>query len=260
MEEQTIKFLNKSFILAAILVLGILVFFVGQMSYQNRALEQQNTYQITVSGEGKVYAKPDVAVVSLGVTTTGATVADVATSNTIKMNSVIDAVKKMGIADKDIQTTTYNLTPDYNSAQVVYNMPMMPAGNSSKIIGYTLEQDIQVKIRDFTKIGDILSVTASSGANQIGDLQFTIDNPDQYKNEAEADAIAKAKTNAQSLAKASGIQLGKLINVQVGNNYYPAAYNSPMMAGASSAAVPSPTVEPGQQEIDMTVNLIYQVK
>jgi uncharacterized protein YggE len=82
MEEQTIKFLNKTFTLAAVLIVGVLVFFVGEMIYQNKALDQQNTYQITVSGEGKVYAKPDVAIVSFGVTTDGTTVAEVTKNNT----------------------------------------------------------------------------------------------------------------------------------------------------------------------------------
>ena len=75
MEEQTIKLLNKTFILASILVLGVLVFFVGQMIYQNRSVNLQNQNQITVCGEGKIYAKPDVALVNLGVTTKGLTVA-----------------------------------------------------------------------------------------------------------------------------------------------------------------------------------------
>src|SRR3989344_5583030 len=95
MEEQTLKFLNKIYFLAAILIAGTLVFFVGQMFYQSKILEFQNTYQITVSGEGKIYAKPDVAVVSLGVTTEAATVADVTKNNTEKMNAVIEAIKAL---------------------------------------------------------------------------------------------------------------------------------------------------------------------
>ena len=110
MEQEIIKFLNKTFILSAVLVLGVLVFFVGEMVLQQKTLDQQNANQVTVSGEGKVYAKPDVALVCLGVTTQGATVADVTKSNTNKMNAVIAAVKNLGVADKDIQTTNYNLS------------------------------------------------------------------------------------------------------------------------------------------------------
>jgi len=249
MEEQTIKFLNKTFTLVAILVVGILIFFVGQMNYQSRMLDQQNANQITVSGEGKVYAKPDVALVSLGVTTTGATVSEATTSNTTKMNAVIDAVKNLKVADKDIQTTNYSLTPLYNYTE-----------KGGRIFqGYTLEQDVQVKIRDFTKIGDILSQATTKGSNLVGDLQFTIDNPEQFKEQARASAIAQAKSNAQNLAKESGVSLGKMINVYESSTPYPVAYSSAKaMGGAVETA--APIIQPGQQEIDVTINLTYQVR
>jgi len=260
-DEKTAKFLNKTFTLAAILVVGVLVFLVGQMFYQSKLLDQQNANQVTVSGEGKVYAKPDIALVSLGVTAQGATVADAAKSNTDKMNAVIDAVKKLGVADKDIQTTNYNLTPNYPSNPVVYNLPMISTDNPNKVIGYTLEQDVQVKIRDFTKIGDVLSQATTAGANLVGDLQFTIDNPEQFREQARAKAIEQAKANAQNLAKESGVNLGKLINVYEGYTPSPVMYNSvKAMGGAASEAASVPTIQPGQQEIDVTINLTYQVK
>ena len=251
MEEQIMKILNKTFILASILVVGILIFFVGQMAYQTKLLDQQNVNQITVSGEGKVYAKPDIAMVSLGVKTSAATVAIATKHNTDQMNAVIAAVKNLGVEEKDIQTTNYNLTPNYNYTEV----------KGSFIDGYVLSQNIQVKIRDFTKIGEILSQGTSKGANLIGSLQFTIDNPEKVKQEARAKAIAQAKANAQNLAKESGINLGKLINVyENSNNYaYPMAYSKDLgMGGAEVASVP--TVQPGEQEILIMVNLTYIVK
>jgi hypothetical protein len=250
-EDQTTKLLNKTFTLAAILVVGVLVFFVGQLAYQNKSLDQQNSNQITVSGEGKVYAKPDVAIVNLGVTTTGATVAYVTKTNTDVMNAVIEAAKGLSIDEKDIQTTNYNLAPQYNYTQ--------RAGAIFQ--GYTLSQNIQVKIRDFTKIGDVLSQATAKGANLVGDLQFTIDNPQQFKDQARAKAIAQAKINAKSLATESGMGLGKLINVYESTNSYPVMYNSvKAMGGAAPEAASIPTVQPGQQEIDVVINLTYQVR
>ena len=265
MEEQTIKFLNKAFMLAAVLVVGILVFFVGEMIFQNKSIDQQNQNQITVSGEGKVYVKPDVAIVSLGVTTQAKTVAEVTKSNTDKMNAVIDAVKALKVEEKDIQTTNYSLTPVYDyvvpsEVSIMYPSASSTMIRSNTVSGYKLEQDIQVKIRDFTKIGDILSKATASGSNQIGNLQFTIDNPEQYKEQARAQAIAKAKSNAQNLSKESGIGLGKLINVY---ENYNSIYSSAKGAGVVSmdSAVPAvPTIQPGQQEIDVTINLTYRVR
>ena len=267
MEEQVLKFLNKVFMLAGVLVVGVLVFFVGEILLQNKSINQQSNFQITVSGQGKVYAKPDVAVVSLGVTTQAKTVADVTKSNTDKMNAVIEAVKKLGVEDKDIETTNYSLNPVYDSYSVPMSAsssaPMIyPIRTGTTLTGYKLEQNVQVKIRDFTKISDILAQSTASGANLVGNLQFTIDNPEQFKEQAKAKAIAQAKQNAKNLEKESGISLGKLINVYENYNY-PEIYSSKAvgMGGSSMDSVaPAPTIQPGQQEINVTINLTYQVK
>ncbi|HQK63583.1 MAG TPA: SIMPL domain-containing protein [Candidatus Staskawiczbacteria bacterium] len=267
MEEKTAKFSNKIFVLASVLVVGTLVFFAGQMILENKSINQQNNYQISVSGEGKVYAKPDVALVSLGVTTQAETVADATKTGTEKMNAVIDGVKGLGVDEKDIQTTDYNLSPVYSQQKVlvspmVYNTSSAFVDSTPEIVGYKLTQNVQVKIRDFTKIGDILSKATEMGSNQIGDLQFTIDNPEQFKDQARAQAIAQAKAKAESLANESGIKLGKLINVYESNYYAPSAYNS--VKSISQDAVgyggAAPTIQPGQQEVYISISLVYQVR
>jgi hypothetical protein len=272
-EEKTAKFLNNVFILASVLVAGTLAFFAGQMILENKSINQQNNYQISVSGEGKVYAKPDVALVSLGVTAQSETVADATKTGTEKMNAVIDAVKGMGVDEKDIQTTNYSLSPVYSSPDKILISPVSSeiyrsstiitgssmTNSSQEIIGYKLVQNVQVKIRDFTKIGEILSKATEVGSNQIGDLQFTIDNPEQFKEQARVQAIAQAKTKAESLARESGIKLGKLINVYESNYYSPSTYSSVKGMGGDIAAA-APTIQPGQQEVYISISLVYQVR
>jgi hypothetical protein len=267
MDEQVVKFLNKALMLAATLVVGIFIYLGAQVAYQSQMLDHQNQNQITISGQGKVYAKPDVAVISLGVTTQATTVADVTKSNTDKMNAVIDAVKNLGVDEKDIQTTNYNLSPRYDSKIIsstrsYYASEIYTESSNNAIIGYTLDQNVQVKIRDFAKISDIISQATAKGSNLVGSLQFTIDDPEQFKDEARAQAIAEAKANAQNLAKESGIKLGKIINVYESNYYAPAAYDSlkGMGGGVSIESVSTPTIQPGQQEINITVNLTYKIK
>ena len=251
MDEQTTKLLNKTFTLAAILVVGVLVFFVGQLGFQSKTLELQNADQITVSGAGKIYAKPDVATITLGLKTDGQTVKDITQTNTTIMNKILKELKDLGISDKDVQTVQYYVAPQYNWTEKGGTVPN----------GYTVEQDVQVKIRDFDKIGDVLSIAANHGANTISGLQFTIDNPEQFKDQARAKAIAQAKANAQNLAKESGLKLGKLINVYESSSPYPVMYNSAKAVGGGvMESAPVPTVQPGQQEIDITINLTYQVK
>jgi len=245
------KFLNKTFILFAILVVGILVFLVGQMVYQSKVIDQQNNYQITVSGQGKVYVKPDIAVVDLGVKKEGLTVAEVTKTTSEKMNAIIEAIKGLEVEEKDIKTIYYNLAPRYNWTEA----------QGQVLQGYTLTQNIQVKIRDFAKIGDILSKATLNGANLVNDLTFTIDDVDGLKAQARAEAIAKAKANAENLAKESGVKLGKLINVYENYNSYPYMYDTVKLGmGGASESAPVPVIQPGQQEINVTINLTYQVK
>lgn len=252
--------------LAAVLVVGVLIFFVGQMAYHSQMIDLQNDDQITVSGQGKVYVKPDIALISLGVSAQAKTVAEATKTNTEKMNAVIEAVKALGVEAKDIQTTNYNLSPVYESYSIAVPMIYPEIGGVGKrtgttVVGYKLEQNVQVKIRDFTKIGEILSQSTGKGANLVGSLQFTIDDPEQFRQEARAKAIAQAKDNAENLARESGINLGKIVNIYENQYGYPMYERALGMGGAADAAVPpSPSIEPGQQEINVTVNLTYRIK
>lgn len=250
MEEQTAKILKQFSASFGLLVLGLLVFFGAFMVHQFKLLDQQNMNQITVSGEGKVYAKPDIALVNLGVSTTGATTAEVMSKNTEKMNAVIKAVKDKGIEEKDIKTTNYNLAPLYNWTEA--------AGRVFQ--GYTLDQSLEVKIRDFSKVGEILQEAVAKGANLTNNLQFTIENPEQFKQEARAKAVEQAKEKAKNLADASGIALGKLVNVY--ESYYP-VYDLAKGVGYGGGAIesaPAPSIQSGQTEIVVSVNLTYRVK
>jgi uncharacterized protein YggE len=250
MEEKTFNLVNKIFILAAVLVVGILVFFVSQTIYQFKVLDNQTQNQITVSGQGKIYAKPDVAILVLGVENRGNKISTIVENNTGKMNKIISDVKTMGVEEKDIQTTSYNLSPLYNWTE-----------HKGRVFeGYTLDQNIRLKIRDFTKIGDVFSKATGKGINVIGDLQFAIDNPEKVKQEARAKAIEQAKINARNLAKESGIKLGKIINVYENYSPYPVAYSSMKRLGGDMETSNVPTIEPGQQEINITINLTYRVK
>ncbi len=268
MEQETKNLLSKTFMLAQVLVVGVLVFLVGQMIYHSQLLNIQNQNQITVFGEGKVYAKPDIAVVNIGVTAQDATVAEVTKNGTTKMNVVIEAVKALKIDEKDIKSTNYNLAPVYENSTIYAPVPMMypspdiaVSRTSTTIKGYKLDQSIEVKIRDFTKISDVLDQATKSGANTVGNLQFTIDNPEQFREQARAEAIKKAKDNAKNLAKESGIKLGKIINIYENSGPYPVMYDSVMAKGMGSVeSAPAPTIEPGQQEITVTINLTYKIK
>src|SRR3989344_3675461 len=140
--------------LATILVISIVSFLILKTVYNFATLPQNFPQEITITGEGKVFVKPDVALVSLGVKTEAAKSADAVNKNNEKMNAIIKAIKDLGVDEKDIRTSAYNLYPvyDYTKAGRVF-------------IGYSLDQQISVKIRNFDKISDILDRATSGGAN-----------------------------------------------------------------------------------------------
>ena len=207
-------------VLSWAVVLAVLAVGYAALSFVNsygESIQPSSFRSFSVTGEGKAIAIPDVAEFTFTVITQGGTdVASLQTQNTTAANKAIAFVKADGVADKDIETQYYNVSPNYET----YNctsvaVPMEPSGvptpavrpcPPSSIVGYTVTQTVDVKIRDFTKIGDIMSGIVANGANQVGQLSFTLDDPSTIQAQAEADAIAKAKMEAQAIAEAGGFK------------------------------------------------------
>jgi len=209
-------------------------------------------YTMTVSAEGKAIAVPDIATVTVGVNTPEKMkVSQVVAENTKVMNKIIEAVKNQGVEDKDIKTVTYQLYPVYDYTE--------RAGRVLK--GYTITQEIQVKIRDLEKIGQIIEVATASGANQVGDVSFTIDDQDALKTQARNEAIEKAKAKAKEISKAAGVRLGKVVDVSESSvPTYPVYKYMEESVGYGGAAAETPQIEAGETEINVTVSLTYEVK
>lgn len=252
-EIKNYEISNRLFKLLAVLIAGVLVFLgvKGYIAFQT--LPDITPREITVSATGRAFVAPDVALIKLGVTTEGIKVPEVVKENTEKMNAILKEVKNLRIEEKDIQTANYSLTPRYEwlkEGQRIFK-------------GYTLNQEIRVKVRNFEKIGDVLEKGTEKGANLVGDLQFNIDDLEKVKEIARKDAIEKAKAQANLIASQAGLKLGKVVNVF--EDYYYPYYSVPMSgakmeglgAGEISAA---PEIQPGEQEITLKINLVYRIK
>ena len=130
-----------------------------------------------------------------------------------------------------------------------------------EIVGYTVQQTVSVKVRDFSKVGSLLSEVVQSGANSVSQLSFTLDDPTEVQNQARAEAIQKAKDKAKSIAKAGRFDLGRLLSIEEGEGYYPVYKYG--LGGAESMAMdaaPAPTIQPGSQDIQVTVTLRYEIE
>lgn len=220
---------------------------VKQYEYIGRPTER--VYTITISGEGKVTAKPDIGQVSLGVQVEKPTVTEATKENTTKMNALIAALKVLGIAEEDIRTTNYSLNPQYE----------WPNGRQ-ELRGYAVYQDVQVKVRDLEKVGEVISKAAEVGANQVGGLTFTIDDPEEYRQQAREKALANAKQKAEALAQSAGVQLGKLVEFNEGasNVPNPVYYLDAARTGYGGGSA-APEIQSGSQDVIVNVNVTYEV-
>ncbi|MBU4205073.1 SIMPL domain-containing protein [Patescibacteria group bacterium] len=249
-EEKQIDLSYRLFILALVLITVLTVSYLIKATLDYRSIPGNQPREITVSGEGKVYATPDIATVQLGVTNEGDDISVIVQKNTETMNSILKDIKDLGIDEKDIKTTQYSLSPRYDwiKGERVFK-------------GYIITQQINVKIRDFTKIGDVLGTGTENGATLVGDLSFSIDDPEKARQEAREEAIAKAKIKAENIAEASGLKIIKLLNVQE-SSYDPYYYNTVMRESGLGGAIeaPVPEIQPGQQEVTITVYLTYRIR
>ncbi|MFA5125260.1 MAG: SIMPL domain-containing protein [Patescibacteria group bacterium] len=207
--------------------------------------------QITVTGTAKVSVTPDIAVLYLGVINEGATVNLAQKGVTDKMNAIIDSLKKeFKIDAKDIKTENYSVNPKYDWTD-----------GRQRIIGYSANQSVTVKVRDFDKTGDILAKATELGANTVSGPTFSIDDPEKAKAEAREKAIAQAKEKARILADQVGIKLGRIINFYEGGTELPNAIysRSDLAVGAGEMKAAAPTIEPGSQDVQLTVSISYEI-
>jgi len=217
---------------------------------------------ITVEGEGKLSVKPDIARISLSVASAGKTVKAVTDDNNKKMNAVIDEMKKLGLKAEDIQTASYNLYPEYD-----YNRPVVYSDNkiavestSPKIIGYNLTQTVEVKIRDLTKSDEVIDRSIAVGANQVGSLNFDLDDASQLKKDVRKNAFAKAREKAEEMASAAGVKLGKVVTFSEGFGGDPMPYaNFAMKAMDSAEGSVAPSIEPGSKELNINVSVTFEI-
>jgi len=253
--------LKKLLTLAIIITLGVFSYSSLQfVKNYGQSIEPSSFRSFWASGDGKAVSVPDIAQFTFSVLTEGKTdVGKLQQDNTTKMNKAIDFVKGKGIDSKDISTQNYSIDPRYQTTVCKYESGEIcpPA----EIVGYSVRQDVAVKIRKFENISDLLTGVVGAGANSVSQLNFTFDDPTAVQDEARKMAIEKAKSRAQKIADATGFRLGRLLEIEDGA--YSVPYPRPMMAYDSKMSVgaeQAPTIEPGSQETNVTVRLKYEIE
>ena len=238
---------------------------------------------ISVQGTGDMLAIPDTATFSFSVVTNAKTVTAAQDSAATKTNAIISAVKALGVADVDIQTTDYSSYPTYDSTRSIcpLDQSVQPAGvvssgsgsaqamyiayppctNSKQVLtGYEVSETITVKVRKTADAGAVLTKVGDLGATNISGLNFVIDNPDTVQAQARDKAIADAKAKAEVLAKSLGVRLTKIVNFSENGQYPgPIYYSMDAQTKSAGSAAAIPSIQTGQNKITSNVTITYEV-
>lgn len=222
---------------------GPIPFFVQNVTTTKESL-------FTAEGTGEVTIIPDTALISFGVTKTASTVESAKNEVNTISNKITENLKKLGVDVKNIKTTNYSVNPQYDYSR-----------GGQRITGYTVDTNIQVKLQPIDKANDAVDIVTADGANQVGGIQFVVDDKKQkeLENEARKLAIEDAKEKAKSIADAAGIKLGRIVDVRVNpiNNYAPMPVMRDLAFGSAEKA-PETQLNPGENKVMMTVSLSYE--
>jgi len=216
-------------------------FYIGRADSSERSL--------VVSGYGKVSGNNDIAVTTIGYSNTDKEVAKAQTDNKKVMDKVMNELKALGVVEKDLQSN-YTIYPDYNYTQ----------DRGQQLIGYRVSNQLTVKIRDLSKIPQILGLAGKYGATEVGGLSFTIDDPENLKADARNKALVDAKNKAAYLSSKLGVVLGEVVSYNEyeagASDYYPMKAMSSM--GAEGGGAPE-SVASGSRDVIMNVNIVYEI-
>lgn len=211
---------------------------------------------LTVTAQGSSTRTPDLASYSAGVTTQGTTASEALSANSAQMNRVIAALKRAGIADKDVQTSNLSVNP-------VYSQPKrLPDGSyedaPQRIVAYQVSNTVNVRQRKLEDMGKVIDALVTAGANQVNGPGFMLAEPDAAQDEARVAAMKSARARAELYAKASGLRVARIVSISESGGYAP----QPVMFVRKEMAdvpPPAPPVAPGELEMNMNVTVQFEL-
>ena len=229
---------------------------IGAASWTTPASAQQASITQTIAGTrldisatGEATRVPDVAIITAGVVSKAATATAALQDSANRMSQVLAALKRAGVADRDIQTNNVSLNPEY---RYVENQP-------PQLTGYSANNQLTVRFRDIRSSGKILDALVSQGANQINGPNFTIDKPEPALDEARARAVAIGRARAEAYARSLGLRVVRIVSVSEGGGYAPPPPPMPMMM-ARGERDSSTSIQPGEQKLQVNLAMTFELQ
>lgn len=212
------------------------------------AQQPASTRRLTVQANGTSKSSPDVAFITLGVTTESPRASEASQANATRSQKVMDSVKKLGIAAKDIQTTSYFVQPVYRQ------------NDPTQIRGYTVSNLISCTVRRIPDLGKVIDAALEAGANNFQGVSFGLDDRGDAEAAAMTDAVHSARRKADAMAKAVGLTLGEILDMHGDlqeNRPVPLAFGGEAMMARSAVSTP---ISPGELTTSATVTIVYSLQ
>lgn len=205
--------------------------------------------RLDISATGEVTRVPDIATISAGVTTQAPTAVEAISQNATRMERVRAALKRAGIADRDIQTTSINLSPQYRYVE----------NQSPVLTGYQASNQLRGRFHDIRASGKILDALVGEGANQISGPNLSIEHPEMALDEARTKAVAAARARADLYARALGMRVVRVISLSESGGYSPPP-PMPIMVARAQMAEAKTSVDPGEQQLQISVAITFELQ
>ena len=214
---------------------------------------------IWVTGQATISVEPDLVLLTVGVETTGGTVAEARAEAATAMDAIVQSVKANGLSDQDVQTQSFNIWPQYEYPEVLSGDVVT---RKQVLVGYTVSNSARIKIRDVDSVGTIIDDVTDAGgdATRINDIRFSIEDPEAFMSDLREEAVMDAMAKAEHLATLAGVTLGDLIFVgEAGPGAYPIAevYQEAAMLRAFDA--PSP-ISGGELSLGLTIQAAFDIE
>lgn len=206
--------------------------------------------RLDINATGEVTRVPDVAIISAGVVARAATATVAMQDSADRMQKVLAALKRAGVADRDMQTSAVSLNPEYR----------YPENQTPQLVGYTASNQLTIKFRDIRSSGKILDALVSQGANQINGPNLTIDKPEAALDEARANAIAAGRARAELYAHSLGLRVVRVVAVSESGGYAPPPPAPPMPMMMARGERDSTSIQPGEQKLQVNVAMTFELQ
>jgi hypothetical protein len=206
--------------------------------------------RLDINATGEVTRVPDVAIISAGVVSRSATASAALQDTANRMTRVIAALKRAGVEDRDIQTSTVSLNPEYR----------YPQDQAPQLVGYSAANTVTIRFREIRNSGKILDALVSQGANQINGPNLVVDKPEAALDEARAKAIAIGRARADLYARSLGMRVVRVVSINESGGYYAPPPAPPPVAMMARAERDSTPVQPGEQKLQVNLAMTFELQ